>query len=227
MLIYEAVRARANADDLILDIGTGDGYRLASVDARTVGIDVELQDPRPGPAYAYADGRRLPFPDDTFDYIISNQVLEHVPFKTEMVREMSRAVRPDGEVHVSVPNRLAPSKPHFIPRYMSFLPKPVGNLLATHLLSPHGERYYREHIFHISPMTLRRLLLTQFNLVRYSTLSIYENRVGLTSTLAGRVFVMLLPLISLLCYFGPFRWAYEMVWPYTAYECRGPLSTLR
>lgn len=226
MLIYEAVRARADADDLVLDVGTKDGRRLAEVDARTVAVDVEFQGDRaPGPAYAYADGRRLPFPDDTFDYVISNQVLEHVPFKDEMVREMARVVKPDGEVHVSVPNRLAPSRPHFIPRYMSFLPKRVGVLLAPHLLSAHGERYYREHIFHVSPPTLRCLLSTHFDSVRYSTLSIYENREDVTSTLAGRVFVALLPLVSRLCRFGPVRWAYEMVWPYTAYECRAPTAT--
>jgi ubiquinone/menaquinone biosynthesis C-methylase UbiE len=226
VLVYEAVRARADADDLVLDVGTKDGRRLTGIDARTVAVDIELRDDRaPGPAYACADGRRLPFPDDSFDYVISNQVLEHVPFKRQMIREMARVVASDGEVHVSVLNRLTPSKPHFVPRYVSFLPRRLGTVLAPRLLSARGERYYREQLFHVSPPRLRRLLAAQFDSVRYSKLSIYENQDGVTSTLAGEAFVVLLPLVSLLCRAGPVRWLYEMAWPYTAYECRETTAT--
>jgi SAM-dependent methyltransferase len=46
------------------------------------------------------DGR-LPFPDDTFDFICSNQVFEHIADPANMVRELARVAKPDAvQVHL-------------------------------------------------------------------------------------------------------------------------------
>jgi len=45
-----------------------------------------------------ADGARLPFADGTFDVVYSSNVLEHVPDRGAMVREMVRVARPGGVV---------------------------------------------------------------------------------------------------------------------------------
>jgi ubiquinone/menaquinone biosynthesis C-methylase UbiE len=53
------------------------------------------------------DGNPLPFPDNSFDFVCSNQVLEHV-FETEkLVRELRRVISPDGLCIISVPNLAA------------------------------------------------------------------------------------------------------------------------
>ena len=56
---------------------------------------------------AIADKDALPFPDDYFDGVIFAEVLEHLLFDPKMlVREMSRVLRPGGELIVTTPNVL-------------------------------------------------------------------------------------------------------------------------
>lgn len=45
----------------------------------------------------------MPFADDTFDHIIANHVLEHVPNWFETFKEMARVVKPGGIVEVWIP----------------------------------------------------------------------------------------------------------------------------
>jgi SAM-dependent methyltransferase len=50
------------------------------------------------------DGAKLPFPDQSFDFVCCNQVLEHI-FETEqLVREFRRVLSPNGLCVISVPN---------------------------------------------------------------------------------------------------------------------------
>ncbi|MFM1769410.1 MAG: hypothetical protein RJA22_1939 [Verrucomicrobiota bacterium] len=50
------------------------------------------------------DGQVLPLPDQSFDFVCCNQVLEHI-FETEkLVREFRRVLRPEGVCVISVPN---------------------------------------------------------------------------------------------------------------------------
>lgn len=50
-----------------------------------------------------ANGARLPFLDDTFDLVISQAVLEHVPNPREVVVEMIRVLKPGGRMYVEIP----------------------------------------------------------------------------------------------------------------------------
>lgn len=53
-----------------------------------------------------ADGRSLPFEDDSFDHACSISVLEHIedPGDAEALRELARVVRPGGRVVVTLPH---------------------------------------------------------------------------------------------------------------------------
>jgi len=51
----------------------------------------------------YYDGKTLPFPDRSFDTVISVQVLEHTPHPQQVVGEMARVAKKDGLVAASVP----------------------------------------------------------------------------------------------------------------------------
>jgi len=48
----------------------------------------------------------LPFPDNSFDTIVTWEVLEHIPRQTEvqMFREMNRVLRPGGRIYLSTPH---------------------------------------------------------------------------------------------------------------------------
>jgi ubiquinone/menaquinone biosynthesis C-methylase UbiE len=88
-----------NADSLILDFGCGDGqmvrqYRSAGLQA--VGVDVTLAEETellrliPGDA-----SYRIPFADDTFDFLFSNSVLEHVEDLDSALAEIHRVLKPE------------------------------------------------------------------------------------------------------------------------------------
>ena len=90
----------------LLEIGAGTGRQAQELASR--GYDVaaiEIPDSnytseRLFPIIDY-DGRRIPFPDASFDIVFSSNVLEHVPDLVQMHAEVRRVLKPDGyAVHV-------------------------------------------------------------------------------------------------------------------------------
>jgi len=68
-----------------------------------------------------ADGRNLPFPDDTFDIGFSNAVVEHLPdlrSRRAFVGELCRVTR---RVFVTTPNRLFPVDTHTLVPFAHWL----------------------------------------------------------------------------------------------------------
>lgn len=59
---------------------------------------------------------RVPFEDDTFDYVFSNQVFEHVQNYSEALSEIRRVLKPGGCSLHFFPARYRPIEPHvFVP----------------------------------------------------------------------------------------------------------------
>jgi SAM-dependent methyltransferase len=80
--LAQAVRATKGPGPLrVLDVGDSAGHlHLFDPDLWVVGVDVVLADkPLPETVAVNADGTRLPFAADTFDAVVSSDVLEHVP----------------------------------------------------------------------------------------------------------------------------------------------------
>jgi SAM-dependent methyltransferase len=98
-----AVLHARGADVIAIDC---DAARLAAVKLAIPGIDVEQ-----------ADLEELPFPDDSFDAIVMQDVIEHVAAPTEVLAEITRVLAPGGVLYLSTPNRRAltniVSDPHF------------------------------------------------------------------------------------------------------------------
>src|SRR3990172_13172585 len=46
--------------------------------------------------FSYNDGRRLPYPDNSFDVVFHNSVIEHVPDVAAFNREVKRVLKPGG-----------------------------------------------------------------------------------------------------------------------------------
>lgn len=80
----------------ILDVGSSNG-RIAKmlqdeVGGEFVGVDILVQPETYIPIKEY-DGRNLPFPDNSFDYVMLVDVLHHVEDQPNLLREMKRVSR--------------------------------------------------------------------------------------------------------------------------------------
>lgn len=76
------------------------------------------------------DGFSMPFPDGSFDAVLCMEVLEHVPRRPAIVREMARVLRPGGLLYLSFPNLLSWSNflsdPHYQLAGVVALPLPIA-----------------------------------------------------------------------------------------------------
>lgn len=108
-------RAGVKIRGRVLDAGCGGGgmpLSLAEEAALVVGIDpadrfqdagVRLARERGVQhlAFALADGMALPFPDASFDLVLSHAVIEHVADAPLYLRECARVLAPGGHVYLS------------------------------------------------------------------------------------------------------------------------------
>jgi SAM-dependent methyltransferase len=81
----------------VLDVGTGDGQIAAQIterrpDLEFIGTDVLLR-PRTKIPVVHFDGRRLPFPDNTYDVVMFVDVLHHTEDPVAMLAEAARVTR--------------------------------------------------------------------------------------------------------------------------------------
>lgn len=106
----KAVAPRARGD--LLDVGCGDKpYEEIFLPYVTKYVGVEHEgtfsetaaSTRTRGPDVYYDGKRLPFPDESFDTVLSVQVLEHTPDPALLMSEMGRVLKRGGLLIVIVP----------------------------------------------------------------------------------------------------------------------------
>jgi len=102
----------------VLDIGCGDGHfaSIAYNEPLDVGIDIMARDlpeaaarrPEVYREVLYASGTELPFPDESFNTVVSNCVIEHIPDLDALLREISRVLKPGGTFATTLPSEYYP-----------------------------------------------------------------------------------------------------------------------
>ena len=111
--------------DLVLDAGAGFGrhaFEIARLGGRIVALDYADEEVRMTRAtfgamievkdieadrYVGAlrgDATKLPFADNTFDRVITSEVLEHIQDDVSAIAELARVVRPGGTLACTVPS---------------------------------------------------------------------------------------------------------------------------
>jgi SAM-dependent methyltransferase len=117
----------------LLEVGTGSGgiaHYFGTHPSGRFDVDaVDVVDNRlvtEGYRYTAVTDVRLPFPDDSFDVVLSNHVIEHVGDAAQQrahLAELKRVMRPDGIGYLAVPNRWMLVEPHYRLIFLSWLPR--------------------------------------------------------------------------------------------------------
>ncbi|WP_067070061.1 class I SAM-dependent methyltransferase [Carbonactinospora thermoautotrophica] len=170
----------AGPDATLLDFGCGNGANtvLFAPDVRqVVGVDVVPEHVEQASKYAAEqglgnveyvlyDGDRLPFPDASFDNVVSFEVLEHTADDRHALAEVRRVLKPGGVLAMSVPNKWYLMETHGFdlrPRWVKWNRVPLLSWLPT----PIHERYACARIY-----TRRRI----FRLLEAGGFEVLEHR---------------------------------------------------
>jgi len=149
-MIREAAPDLAQAR--VLDNGSGIGAYvewLRPLAHEVWGLDFEAERVREAALRLGPDrllvgaGEALPFPDASFDLVLSNEVIEHVRDDRLAVAEMARVLRPGGRAVIFCPNRWYPVEQHGVywrgsyrfgnVPLVNYLPDPLRDRLAPHV----------------------------------------------------------------------------------------------
>ncbi|MGG6287617.1 class I SAM-dependent methyltransferase [Leptolyngbya sp. AN03gr2] len=116
VLFREKLLAFVHPQAMVLDFGAGAGIveamNFRGLAARVCGIDL---DPRVtvNPFLdegLVADNGRIPYPDEIFDVVFADNVMEHLDQPDQIFAEIARVLRPGGKLLFKTPN-----KTHYMP----------------------------------------------------------------------------------------------------------------
>jgi SAM-dependent methyltransferase len=139
---------------LLLDLGCGGGYLheyFLKVGIESVGVEIGRNKIKcakkivPEGSFVLADGCKLPFKKECFSTVITNDVLEHVPYNlaNPLVNEVKRTLKTDGLFYISVANRYQIHEPHTLIPFLTWFPRPCWNTIHKILRKhPMKEMYY-------------------------------------------------------------------------------------
>ncbi|MBP9854328.1 MAG: class I SAM-dependent methyltransferase [Candidatus Omnitrophica bacterium] len=136
----------------LLDIGTGSGHiiQIISRECKSA-TSVNLTDERivkDGYTFRQVEDVNLPFPNESFHVVISNQVIEHIPPQDIHLKEIHRVLKKGGIAYIATPSKYALIEPHFKLPFLSWLPRPLANVYV---------KFFSHKRFDIYPLTYGQL----------------------------------------------------------------------
>ncbi|WP_456325910.1 class I SAM-dependent methyltransferase [Desulfonauticus submarinus] len=111
----------------ILDIGCGSGKIAAFFAKNNEVFCVDIVDQldknvRKNVTFTKVKSELLPFPDDFFDIIISNHVIEHLKNQELHIKEIRRCLKNGGICYFATPNKNFLVEPHYRIPLLHYLP---------------------------------------------------------------------------------------------------------
>lgn len=221
----------------VLDLGSGDGAAVLGwlgLGADVHGCDFRLPT-TPAIEFLRKEKRvaeialspcyRLPYPDGSFDCVVSSQVFEHVANYSETIRESRRVLKDNGVALDIFPSRLVPIEPHVFTPFGGAMQRRVWVALWTLFgvrtqslaQAPWGQatdathRYLIQNTNYLTGSEIRAAFEAEFASVVFAERAFLEsspNRRGRILARAGR----LAP---------PLYWLYRVFWSRVV-VCRSP-----
>ena len=179
----------------VLDFGCGQGSSI--IELRAVGIDaygvdivqskidaaknkLSSQDNNIKTSDVFRTiNQNIPFEDNTFDYIFSNQVLEHVENLDKSANEIARVLKTDGFYYSASPAKFKIIEPHIFVPFAHWLPagKFRSNYLSICFYLGIGKNngldgkqqdlYLKKHTYYRSTPQLTKTLNNYFKTVKF------------------------------------------------------------
>lgn len=115
--------APLNDVNSVLDVGCGHGFITSMIakntKARVTGTDFSKSAVSqagefyklPNLSFVDGDAKKLPFDDNSFDLVVSSEIIEHIPGPQDVIEEFYRVVKPGGLVLITTPNPWNPQMP--------------------------------------------------------------------------------------------------------------------
>lgn len=152
----------------VLEVGSGLGNTLLHLIAR--GVDATGIEPGeywkeiiaqrlkdrglPTDRILIGVGEDLPFTDESFDFVLSQQVLEHVNDPERVLVEIKRVLRPGGEVLIAAPNYMSFSENHYRIAWFPGMPARLGAIYLR--LRGRNPAFYQQHVNNLTYLQMIR-----------------------------------------------------------------------
>ena len=220
--VLREVGSRPHSKLSVLDVGCGNGATVKAwlnLGADAHGCDFSF---KPGPDVDDLTNQkritaistapyRLPYPDESFDVVLTNQVMEHVRDYRATLAEMRRVLKPDGYCLHTFPARYVPIEPHIFVPFATVLQArwwlALWALLGVRKSTQQGAewrkvaddnlRYLQRSTNYLTGRELRRNFTSHFGNVRYVERSFLKNSPNPRGRLLYRAASALPPLFLL------------------------------
>jgi SAM-dependent methyltransferase len=158
------------AGSAVLDAGCGEGEFVMAMlkhGAAATGVEYEREKVAAFRArypdsesdrVRQGDAQDLEFSDNSFDLVLVNEVLEHIPDQARALAELRRVLRPSGRLVLFAPNRLFPFETHGVYVRRTGRRLPHYTPLIPYIPVSMGDRLFRYWARNYWPWELRRIL---------------------------------------------------------------------
>jgi ubiquinone/menaquinone biosynthesis C-methylase UbiE len=156
----------------VLDVGTGSGHiahGIAKHCSSLISVDV-IDERKVADGYSFnlLGSEHLPFDDNSFDVVISNHVIEHLPDQKLHIREIARVLKKEGILYLATPNRFWIIEPHYKLPILSWFPMKIASF---YLKAVKNKKYdiYPLSLFRLKKVTRENFEIYNMNakILRY------------------------------------------------------------